>query len=39
MPETVFYDRGGNIVVHKKGFMGFEEMKQHTETALSAASK
>lgn len=36
MPETIFYDREGNIAVHKRGFMKLEEMKVHVETAISA---
>lgn len=38
MPETVFYDREGNVAVHKRGSMGIEEMRQHVETALLQSS-
>lgn len=34
MPETVFYDAAGRVVMHKRGFMTLEEMRQHVETAL-----
>lgn len=34
MPETIFYDRNGEVSMHKRGFMKLEEMKQHTEAAL-----
>lgn len=34
MPETVFYDKNGNVVFHKRGAMTFNEMKKYTETAL-----
>lgn len=33
MPETVFYDSEGNIVIHKRGFMELEEMRTHVEAA------
>lgn len=36
MPETVFYDAKGNITFHKQGVMTLEEMRTHTEEALSA---
>ncbi len=39
MPETVFYDTAGNVVVHKRGFMELPEMREHTETALSATNE
>lgn len=35
MPETVFYNSSGEVVVHKRGFMNSEEMKRHIETALT----
>ena len=34
MPETIFYDTEGNVVVHKRGFMDLNEMRTHTEKAL-----
>lgn len=34
MPETLFLDRDGNVSLHKRGFMGIEEMREHTEAAL-----
>lgn len=39
MPETVFYDREGNIAVHKRGFMDLSEMRKHTEKALNSTPK
>ncbi len=35
MPETVFYDKKGNISFHKRGFMKFEEMKLYIDNALA----
>lgn len=35
MPETLFYDRAGNIAVHKRGFMEITEMRTHIETTLA----
>ena len=35
MPETIFYNRDGEVVVHKRGFMKLEEMRRHTEAALA----
>jgi len=35
MPETIFYDKEGNISTHKRGFMRLEEMKTFTEKALN----
>lgn len=37
MPETVFYDKYGNIVFHQRGVMSYEEMQQRVEAALTAA--
>lgn len=37
MPETIFYDAEGNVVLHKRGFMSIEEMRSHTETSLNGA--
>jgi thiol-disulfide isomerase/thioredoxin len=34
MPETIFYDTEGNIVLHKRGTMTYQEMQQHTQAAL-----
>ena len=39
MPETVFYDQSGDVVVHKRGFMELEEMRQHVESALKATNE
>lgn len=36
MPETVFYDTEGNIIFHKRGFMDLDEMRKHTQNALTA---
>ncbi|MDC1205262.1 TlpA family protein disulfide reductase [Candidatus Pacebacteria bacterium] len=38
MPETVFYDQEGNVSFHKRGFMTLEEMRSHTQTAISATN-
>lgn len=35
MPETVFYDTRGNIVIHKRGFMDIDEMRTHTQAAIN----
>lgn len=34
MPETIFIDRKGNIVFHKRGPLTFEEMQQKVEQML-----
>lgn len=34
MPETVFYDRAGEIVVHKRGDLGQSELRQHVDAVL-----
>ncbi len=34
MPETVFYDRAGNVIEHKRGFMSLDEMRTKLEAAL-----
>jgi len=39
MPETVFYDEEGNISFHKRGSMGLEEMRLHTENAIAGSNK
>lgn len=39
MPETVFYDARGNIVVHKRGFMNVNEMRLHTTTAINSVEE
>lgn len=38
MPETVFYDKNGNISTHKRGFMSLEEMRTLTKKAIDATS-
>ncbi|MEK7614002.1 MAG: TlpA disulfide reductase family protein [Patescibacteria group bacterium] len=35
MPETLFVDGEGNLVVHKRGFMDLEEMRTHTKKLFS----
>ena len=35
MPETLFIDNTGEIVVHKRGFMDLNEMREHTEKIIS----
>lgn len=39
MPETVFYDSKGNIIVHKRGVMSLEEMREHTQAAITASQE
>lgn len=39
MPETVFYDRNGNISTHKRGFMTLEEMRTLTEKAINETNE
>lgn len=34
MPETIFYDKKGNVVFHKKGPMEFDEIVSHVSRAL-----
>ena len=34
MPETIFYDRAGNVVLHKRGFMDLKEMRFHLDNVL-----
>lgn len=36
MPETVFYDAGGNIVEHVRGDMSKSQMQQYIDEALAA---
>lgn len=36
MPETVFYDARGNVVMHRRGALSLEEMRTLTEQALNA---
>jgi thiol-disulfide isomerase/thioredoxin len=35
MPETVVYDRSGNMIAHKRGAMSYEQMQALVEEALS----
>ena len=35
MPETLFVATDGTTVVHKRGFMDLEEMREHVETTLA----
>lgn len=39
MPETLIYDRNGNVVFHKQGIVSLEELKQQTESALAQKSR
>lgn len=34
MPETLFVNTNGEVVVHKRGFMALDEMRDHVNTAL-----
>ncbi|MCI0619710.1 TlpA family protein disulfide reductase [Candidatus Wolfebacteria bacterium] len=36
MPETIFVDSGGSIIVHKRGPMELDEMREHTNKIISA---
>ena len=35
MPETLFINGRGEVVVHKRGFMALEEMREHVEKTLA----
>ncbi|NQV92872.1 TlpA family protein disulfide reductase, partial [Candidatus Kaiserbacteria bacterium] len=37
MPETLFIDGDGNIRVHKRGPMRFEEMKEKVESIINSS--
>lgn len=39
MPETIFYDQAGNLILHKRGQMSYPQMQQQLETILSAADQ
>lgn len=39
MPETVFYDRDGNVVYHQHGHLPPEQMKARVEQLLSSNDK
>jgi len=39
MPETVFYDAQGNIVLHIRGLIDIEDMRQYTEKAIASDEK
>ena len=39
MPETIFYDKDGNISLHKRGVMNLEEMKSHLDKALRVTNE
>lgn len=34
MPETIFVDAGGSLVLHKRGPMNLEEIRQHIERTI-----
>jgi len=36
MPETIFYDRAGNVVNHKRGYIKLEEMRTNLDSILNA---
>jgi len=36
MPETIFVNGAGEIVVHKRGPMELDEMREHTNKIISA---
>ncbi len=38
MPETLFMNAAGDIVVHKRGFMDLEEMRRHTDAIITSSS-
>jgi len=35
MPETLFYDTNGNVVVHKRGPMNFSEMSSYVQKIIT----
>lgn len=37
MPETLFYDTKGNVLIHKRGSMTQKEMQEHIESLIQAA--
>jgi thiol-disulfide isomerase/thioredoxin len=37
MPETIFVDSTGEIVVHKRGPMDLDEMRKHTQKIIGAS--
>ncbi len=36
MPETLYFDRSGNIIAHVRGDASYDEMVTHVEAALAA---
>lgn len=34
MPETIFYDRKGNVVFHKRGVISIDELRLRTQEAI-----
>lgn len=38
MPETLFVNAEGEVIVHKRGFMRIEEMREHVETTLASVA-
>ena len=39
MPETVFYDKEGNVSTHKRGFMSLDEMRTLVQKALDETNE
>lgn len=37
MPETLFFDRNGNIIHHARGVLSYEAMEQYVEAAITAS--
>jgi len=39
MPETIFYDPQGNIILHKRGQMTYQEMRVQTESMVNQSAE
>lgn len=37
MPETLFYDRRGNLIHHQRGVLTLEEMRTYVEAAIASS--
>ncbi len=39
MPETIFYDKAGQVYLHKRGFMELSEMQKHLEATINSVTE